>query len=339
MSEIKFIKKPKLKNPYLICAWPGMGDVAFKAASFLVNKLSAEEFAYFPAKDFFYPLGSVVDKGVLGLPFLPQGKFYYWRNPAKKTATKIDGSANPSGRKNIKSDLIIFLSNAQPDLSRAEDYCQRIISLAKTFKVKTVVSFAAMPQAIDHLHQPNLWFAATSKELNNDLKKYNFRLLAEGQISGMNGLFLGVAKREGLNGFCLLGEIPLYTIQIENPKASYAVLDGLKKILNFEADLNSLIDESHLLEAEINKLLDYFKIEAPQGPIGEEEIERIKKSLAGLTKLPPSIKQRIEKLFQEAELDLGKANELKAELDRWGVYKEYEDRFLDLFKKSKGQNN
>ena len=26
-------------------------------------------------------------------------------------------------------------------------------------------------------------------------------------------------------------------------------------------------------------------------------------------------------------------NLLKAELDRWGVFKEYEDRFLDLFRR------
>jgi hypothetical protein len=33
------------------------------------------------------------------------------------------------------------------------------------------------------------------------------------------------------------------------------------------------------------------------------------------------------------------ANELKAELDKWNVYKEYEDRFLDLFKKAKDKSN
>jgi len=40
-----------------------------------------------------------------------------------------------------------------------------------------------------------------------------------------------------------------------------------------------------------------------------------------------------------AKTDISKANELKAELDQWNVYKEYEDRFLDLFKKTKGKNN
>ena len=156
----------------------------------------------------------------------------------------------------------------------------------------------------------------------------------------MNGLFLGLAKREGLRGFCLLGEIPLYTIQIENPKASLAVLEVLSRILDLKIDFSGLIREVRTMEQEINKLLNYLNI-GPQAmqPIGEEEIEKIKKSLSQLTKLPVSIKDKIDKLFQEAKDNLQKANELKLELDKWSVYKEYEDRFLDLFKKAKGNSN
>ncbi len=95
------------------------------------------------------------------------------------------------------------------------------------------------------------------------------------------------------------------------------------------------------MESEINKLLDYLKLGSggQAGPIGEEEIEKIKKTLSQLTKLPTSVKERIDKLFEQAKLDIKKANELKAELDKWNVYKEYEDRFLDLFKKAKGKGN
>jgi hypothetical protein len=171
------------------------------------------------------------------------------------------------------------------------------------------------------------------------LKKYNFNLLSEGQISGMNGLFLGLAKKEGFEGFCLLGEIPLYTIQIENPRASSAVLDALSRILNIRIDFTNLTEQIHSMEGEINKLLDYLKLSAPASPIGEEEIEKIKKSLSQLTKLPASVKEKIEKLFEEAKFDIRRANELKLELDKWNAYKENEDRFLDLFKKSKDKSN
>ncbi len=322
MDGVKISKRPHLRNPYLIVAWPGMGEVAFKAASYLVEQLKLEEFASIPAEDFFYLTSSLVNQGILSIPQLPQNKFYYYKN------------------KPGKNDLIVFISNAQPDLARADAYSRKIIQVAKSFKVDTVVSFASMPQAIDHTQESPVWFAATCAELSNSLKKINLHVLSEGAISGMNGLFLGIAKREGLKGFCLLGEIPLYTIQIENPKASYAVLKALFGILDLKVNLSGLINQAKNMEEEIGKLLDYLKMgNQVAGPIGEEDIEKIKNSLSQLTKLPLSIKSKIEEFFSLARFDISKAAELKAELDKWNVYKEYEDRFLDLFKKTGEKNN
>jgi len=87
--------------------------------------------------------------------------------------------------------------------------------------------------------------------------------------------------------------------------------------------------------------LDYLKLGNPgqSAPIGEEEVELIKKTLSQLTKLPVSVKERIEKLFEESRRDISKASELKVELDKWNVYKEYEDRFLDLFRKNTDKGN
>jgi proteasome assembly chaperone (PAC2) family protein len=322
MDEINFIKRPRLRKPYFICAWPGMGEVAFKAVSYLVEQLKCEEFASIPGEEFFYLTSSLVTQGLLSIPELPQSKFYYYKN------------------KHGKNDLIVFLSNAQPDLVRADIYSRRIIQLAKRFKAGTVVSLASMPQAIDHTQEPGVWFAATSEENAGELKKAGLNVLSEGAISGMNGLFLGIAKREGLNGFCLLGEIPLYTIQIENPKASCAVLKAFSRISGIKVDLAGLEAQAKNMEQEINKLLDYLKLGTQAaGPIGEDDIEKIKDSLSQLTKLPLSIKSKIEDLFKQSRADISRAAQLKAELDKWNVYKDYEDRFLDLFKKKDEKKN
>lgn len=321
MESIVFRKKPKLKNPYLIVAWPGMGEVALRAATYLIEKLKAEEFAEVPPEDFFYLTGSDVHSGVLTLPSLPYSKFHFWKN------------------KGGKNDLIIFISDAQPDLQKAQDYCARIIQVAKLYAVKTVIGFAAMPQPIDHTQAPGVWMTATSEEISQGLKKFKFQVLNEGQISGLNGLFLGIAKQQGFGGFCLLGETPLYTIQIENPRASYAVLEGLCRVLNIQIDLSQLIEQGQAMEEQINKLLDFLKVGPSPNPIGEDEIEKIKKSLSQLTRLPVSVKDKIEQLFVQAKTDISKARQLKDELDKWNVYRDYEDRFLDLFKKKKEKNN
>jgi hypothetical protein len=49
--------------------------------------------------------------------------------------------------------------------------------------------------------------------------------------------------------------------------------------------------------------------------------------------VPRYARQTIEQLFREAREERKKAHELEGELRRWGVFDEYQDRFLDLFRK------
>ena len=52
--------------------------------------------------------------------------------------------------------------------------------------------------------------------------------------------------------------------------------------------------------------------------------------------VPAVDRDRVEELFDRAEADRSRAFELKRELDRLGLFREYEDRFLDLFKRPAG---
>lgn len=317
-------KKPKLKKPILICAWPGMGEVAFKLGVYLKEALKMEEFAALEAPELFPPTGIWIQDNIIQLPKSGLGKFYFYKN------------------KPGISDIILFLSDAQPLLEHSAVYCKKILSLGKELRSKRVFTFAAMPQAIDHTVIPEVWFSATSKAIVSELSnlKIGLKQLAAGQVSGLNGLLLGIAKEMGLEGVCLLGEIPLFAIQIENPKSSLAILQKMEKILRMQVDEGVLTDHVKFMEQEIEKLINF--IQSPEqytGPISQDEIEKIKKSLGLSTKLPASAIEKIEKLFKEARQNIAKATELKKELDNWNVYKDYEDRFLDLFKKPQDQDN
>lgn len=321
-KNIILLKKPKLKDPFFIAAWPGMGEVALKAAKFLKDKLNAEEFAIFNPQDFFQPSGVEITEQVIDTVKLPQGKFYFYKNRL------------------LKNDLIIFISDAQPLFEKNYEYARQIISFIKEFRVKMVITFAALPSPIEHNKNPDVWAVATQKDLLEQIKKFPIQIMSGGQISGLNGLILGVAKELGIPGVCLLGEIPFYTIQIENPLSSQAVLEILLKIININIDLSQLKEQANLINQEIEKFIDFLKDpESHQRPIGTEEIEKIKENLDAYTKIPESIRKKIERLFEESKKDITKASELKKELDQWNIYKEYEDRFLDLFRKPKKQNN
>ena len=319
---IKINKSIKPKSPIFIAAWPGMGNVSLKAATFLKDKLKAIAFADFEAEDFFSATDVVIEEALVKIPAMPQAKFYYWQN------------------KGGKNDLIIFLSDAQPSQDKSVQYAKEILEFISGLNVKMVFTFAAMPLPIDHLRKPQAWVAATAKQLLEQFKKYNCQPLSSGAISGLNGLFLGLAKEQKFSGVCLLGEIPLYTIQIENPKASLAVLEVLSQAIDIQIDLNDLKLASKLMEEEIENLIDYLKQpEEHEKPISDEEIEKIRKTLAAQSRIPESAKKKIEELFDFSMKDITRASELKKELDIWNVYKDYEDRFLDLFKKKEKKGN
>jgi len=314
---IKEIASPKLKNPIFIAAWPGMGEVAYRAALFLKEVLGFKVFAKLQASQFFKPAAVSVEKGILNIPEMPAGFFYYYK-----------GKKSP--------DIILFLGEVQPPLEYAQDLSLMIVNFIKKYKVSQMFTFAAKPESIDHKSKPKVWIAATHKDVLESLEKFNLKILKEGQVSGLNGIILGVGKKKSIKGACLLGEIPFYTVQIENPKATGSILSVIGKYLGVDLDLSSIVSRSKFIEDEIDKLITYLKGEAPaQGhsPLSEDDIDKIKKDLAAYTKLPQSALKEIEKLFKDAGKDITLANKLKGELDRWNVYKEYEDKFLDLFKK------
>jgi hypothetical protein len=83
-----------------------------------------------------------------------------------------------------------------------------------------------------------------------------------------------------------------------------------------DAQLGDLLaGVEHAFEEQLPHAEATFSTEAP-----EEE------------KLSARDKRRIDELFAQARLDRSKAYELKSELDRLDVFRDYEDRFLDLFK-------
>lgn len=319
---IRFTKKPRLKNPILIAAWPGMGDVALKAALYLRDKLKATEFAAFFSRDHFSPSSVWVEEGVIGIPTLPVGKFYFYKNPRRD------------------QDIIIFISDAQPLIEKGYDYASHIIDFAKSQKVGLVYTFAAMPLPIEYGHASKVHGVATKKEILDNFLKMGIKAMPTGQISGLNGLILGVAKECQMDGVCLLGEIPLYTIQIENPYASIAILSALSNILKIAVDLSDLHKHAQKMDQEIEQLVDYLKNpQEEEKPIDQKEIDQLKKGLSSASSLPASASRRIHELFQMAQKDFSKARELKNELDKWNVYEQYEDSFLDLFKKLPKKDN
>jgi hypothetical protein len=132
---------------------------------------------------------------------------------------------------------------------------------------------------IHHTEPPRVLGVATTPLAADELKKYDLLPAGNLQIAGLNGLLLGVAKERGIEGICLLGEVPLYATRIQNPMAALAVLKVLTQMLDIEidtAELAQLAGEAgkrmkQVAAQAMEEYIDYFT--EPIWERGEEEDE------------------------------------------------------------------
>jgi uncharacterized protein len=112
--------------------------------------------------------------------------------------------------------------------------------VALKYQVSRVYTCAAALTRIHHTEQPRVWGVATSRELAQEIHRFELVKAGNLQIAGLNGLLLGVAEERKINGVCLLGEVPLYATRIPNPVAALAVLEVLLQMLEIKLDLTEM---------------------------------------------------------------------------------------------------
>ena len=307
----------KLRNPWLVAVWPGMGHVALNAGIYLLAKLGMSVIAEFESSELFDVEHVEVKDGLITMAKPPRSRFFLWRDPKQER------------------DLLVFVGEAQPPQGKHR-FCENLASYARGLGVERLFTFAAMATQMHPARESRVFGAATNADGVNELTRLELEILREGHIGGLNGILLGVAAEHELHGICLLGEMPHVFTQFAFPKASLAILDVFKTISGVELDLAELAEQARSVEEHLGDLLARVERamagreadEAQEGEAGFSEEVLEPKGLS------TGEEERIEMLFAAAVADRGKAFELKQELDRLGVFKDYEDRFLDIFKKA-----
>ena len=306
-------EKLKLNHPWLVAVWPGMGHVALNAGYYLLAKLEMHVIAEFEVADLFDVDHVEVKEGRIQTVEHPRNRFFLWTDPDQK------------------HDIVVFLGEAQPPIGKYP-FCRKLIEYSRELDIERVFTFAAMATQMHPEHRSRVFGAATDEQSLEELKRLELDLLQDGHIGGLNGVLLGAAAESGLRGTCLLGEMPHIFSQLPFPKASQAILEVFTTMTGIKLDFTELSEQVRIAEQQLGELL--AQVEEKYGPQVAAEEEAYRPEPPQEERLSSADEQRMEGLFQQAEKDRSKAFELKQELDRLGVFKDYEDRFLDLFKKA-----
>lgn len=303
----------KLNHPWLVAVWPGMGHVALNAGYYLLAKLDMNVIAELEAGSLFDVDHVEVSDGRIAPVEYPRNRIFQWTDPKEK------------------HDIVLFLGEAQPPVGKFA-FCQKLVEYAQELKVERVFTFAAMATQMHPKHRSRVFGAATDDQSFEELKRLELELLQTGHIGGLNGVLLGAAAESGLRGTCLLGEMPHIFTQLPFPKASQAILEVFTTVTGIKLDFTELEEQVRATDEQLEELL--AQVEEKYGPQYASDEPEYRAEVIEEERMTSADEDRIEKLFHQAVKDRSKAFELKRELDRLGVFKDYEDRFLDLFKKS-----
>ncbi|GAI27786.1 unnamed protein product, partial [marine sediment metagenome] len=172
-----------------------------------------------------------------------------------------------------------------------------VLDVAEKFKCRRIYISGAAVALTHHTTKPRVWAVPNSESLISEIREYRNTVLmsdiegrgGHGNITGLNGLLLGVAKKRGFEAICLMGEIPVYLrgLPLYYSKASKSVLEALSHSLKIEVNLDQLeeldqrvqrrIEEFYqqiplAIRGQLDKLkhVTYDKPAGP-GPITEEE--------------------------------------------------------------------
>jgi len=184
MTIVKFFqtKEPDLQKPMMIAAMQDMGDVGSIVIDFISTHLNTTVFREVQPS---YP-AYVIDNG--GYIDFPEEKWDY--RYAKNTIVFGGGSGQPSSTEELNV------------------LCQDVINVAKKYSARFIYTLGGFHTKNPVAKNPKTFVTTTSIELTDQVRKLGIETTPEASIiTGFNGLILGFAKMNGIQGIGLYAEL------------------------------------------------------------------------------------------------------------------------------------
>jgi uncharacterized protein len=197
------VEKPDVNKPIMIAAMQDMGNVGSIAIDFINKSLDSRLFRYILTP---YP-NYVVDKG---------GHIDYYQERWEYR---------------YANSIIVFGGGVGQPQTNHELYelCQDVIDIAKLYSVQLIYTLGAFHTDRNYGKDPSTLVTTTSQELTNQIVKLGHNTTpGSSLITGFNGLILGYAKKNNIQGIGLFAEIN--EPQMLQYRSAKSVLVSLEKL-------------------------------------------------------------------------------------------------------------
>jgi proteasome assembly chaperone (PAC2) family protein len=201
--EFTDVATPDIRKPILVAAMQDMGDVGSVAIHFINKNLNTLPFRYVSAC---YP-NYVIDRGGY-IDFQPELWQYRYAQ-----------------------DIIVFGGGLGQPQTNEELYklCQDVIYIAKKYSVQLIYTLGAFHTERRLGKKPRTFITTTSQTLSEQIRNLGIETTPSSSlITGFNGLILGFAKLNDIQGIGLYAEIN--NPQIPQYRSVKSVLQLLERL-------------------------------------------------------------------------------------------------------------
>ncbi len=247
-NNLQFLEKPELRQPYLICGingWVDGGEAATGTTQYLVKKLKAKKFAEMPLDRYhvFQVPGQLslrpqikIADGLLKQHVFPRNEFFYWVDP------------------HSAHDLILYLGT-EPN-TNWEEYAENILNLAADYSASRIYVLGGVLDKTPHTREAGVFCACTSKELRQEMLKYNMQSSNYEGPGSFSITMLHLAQKRKMPMVSIIARAtyyPEFNIVIpRNPKAIKAVVLRLNDLFHLNLDMSDIDQEADELEVKLN---------------------------------------------------------------------------------------
>tara|TARA_B100000745_G_C20115943_1_gene382026 strand:- start:84 stop:764 length:681 start_codon:yes stop_codon:yes gene_type:complete len=202
---MEFIQKeePDIKKPIIIAAMQDMGNVGSIVINFINKSLKSKPFRTAKVS---FPTYVVDNGGHIDLP-------------------------NESWEYRYTDDLIIFGGgNGQPqDNNELNLLCKDVMNVAEKYSAKFIYTLGGFHTNRVLKNIPKTYVTTTSLELRKQMEKLELDMTPQKSlITGFNGLILGFAKKYGIQGIGMYGE--LNQPDIPQYRAAISIIKTIEKL-------------------------------------------------------------------------------------------------------------
>jgi len=243
MTSLVIHEQQDAKLPTMVVAfagWPDAAESATRAIRYMVRKLPGRRFAEIDPEDYYdftivRPQSRINGKGDRVIKW-PCNEFYSYVP-----------ETNPQ-------DGLLLYVGTEPNL-KWKTYTETVMEVAKANGVELIVSLGALLDAVPHTRDVRVTGRASSEGLAKKSQWLGIRNSGYQGPTGIHSALNDICNRDKMPHANIWAHCPHYVQTSPNPIASHALLQRLKRLVNFNIDMSELQLSGEAFTSEVTRAI------------------------------------------------------------------------------------